>query len=123
MTNEEINKAIAEHLGWKLCEREVQGLNEVYWVPPGVKDCPEAVWAFCAQYPPEYATNLNAMHEAEKMLTESQREQFRDELVKTFSKRFGYRALIACIEECIHATASQRAEAFLRAIGKWKENE
>jgi hypothetical protein len=62
--------------------------------------------------PPDYLHDLNAMHEAEASL-------------------FGTNYWVACKYERLitrmasswawHATASQRAEAFLRTIGKWKE--
>lgn len=62
----------------------------------------------------DYTHNLNAMHEAEKELTPSQLWKYYILLGdvgyggNNHWKRF-------------HATAAQRAEAFLRAIGKWKE--
>jgi len=58
---------------------------------------------------PGYLTDLNAMHEAEKVLIE------RDEWAnyeRTLTKRHLYP---------IRATAAQRAEAFLRTLGKWTD--
>jgi hypothetical protein len=55
-----------------------------------------------------YCGDLNAMHEAEKMLTPTQIEDYIIEVMQ-FS------------HEPIIATARQRAEAFLRTLGKWEE--
>jgi hypothetical protein len=54
-----------------------------------------------------YCTDLNAMHDAEKTLTSAQ--------------LLDYVALLfdSCYEATL-ATARQRAEAFLRALGKWE---
>jgi hypothetical protein len=64
---------------------------------------------------PDYANNLNAMHEAESTLS------FADQ------RRYG-RTLGEVLDDCIgspdhdwHATARQRAEAFIRTFGTWKE--
>lgn len=58
---------------------------------------------------PNYCTNLNAMHEAEEFITGA---IFRDyfEWLTRNAKGLG-----------IRATARQRAEAFLRALGKWEK--
>jgi hypothetical protein len=58
--------------------------------------------------PPDYCNDLNAMHEAEKVLTFKDWEFYCDELGGSF-------------QGCAHATARQRAEAFLRTLGKWEE--
>lgn len=65
---------------------------------------------------PDYLNDLNAMHEAEKLLTQW------EELV-SYHSWLGYCGGNSTIEvhNCIHATAAQRAEAFLRTIGKWEE--
>jgi hypothetical protein len=59
---------------------------------------------------PDYLNDLNAMAEAEKVLNNVQRERYRTELVYSHSGRD------------VFATAAQRAEAFLRTIGKWEEH-
>lgn len=67
---------------------------------------------------PDYLNDLNAMHEAEKVLfamdgfiqNEGHRTRYLDNLLKIC--RGGFHA-------GIHATAAQRAEAFLRSIGQW----
>ena len=62
-------------------------------------------------YVPNYLKDLNAMHEAEKVLNEKQDHIMNDTLWDMCEGR----------KYLWHATASQRAEAFLRTIGKWKE--
>jgi hypothetical protein len=60
---------------------------------------------------PDYLNDLNAMHEAENTVIKPQR------LWYPYCLRLEGRSF----QESIGATASQRAEAFLRTIGKWKE--
>ena len=81
MTDQQINAAIAAHLG---ITRKT-----------GI---------------PDFSGDLNEMHEAEKVLLAIQWYDYASRLN----------------EDCwhwalIHATARQRAEAFLRTIGKWEE--
>ncbi len=67
---------------------------------------------------PYYLEDLNAMHEiVDAVLVEAGRKgDWRgwDSYVQTLSEMVG-------IEGAIEATASQRAEALLRVLGKWKE--
>ena len=61
---------------------------------------------------PEYLTDLNAMHDAEKRLNSQQQERFLKLLFDNFGERGWW--MIA------HATATQRAEAFLKTLNLWK---
>lgn len=61
---------------------------------------------------PDYLNDLNAMHEAEKVLNEKQEHIMNDTLWDLMSGR----------KYLWHATAAQRAEAFLKTIGKWEED-
>jgi hypothetical protein len=84
------------------------------------------------QLPPDYLNDLNAMHEAEKVLLTGDRwhdrlERYSSKLmavmedsdpvshVRFMNNRVGLRYYT------LHATASERAEAFLRILGKWEE--
>jgi len=58
---------------------------------------------------PDYLNDLNAMHDAENSLTTSQMTTMSQYLHRRLGMLWGF------------ATASQRAEAFLRTMGKWKE--
>ena len=100
MTPEQQRIAIAEACGWKPDKR---GLG---WLSPHGYYSPE----------PDYLNDLNAMHDAEEMLIGDEPEN--SELWCDFQTNL----VIACPAYLsYHATASQRAEAFLKTIGKWKE--
>jgi hypothetical protein len=90
MTQEEQRTAIAEACGWKT----------------GYRDAVSSVTAL-----PNYLNDLNAMHEAEKVLTSEQVTSYVYSL-ESMNERWSTPAF---------ATAAQRAEAFLRTIGKWRE--
>lgn len=79
MTNNSINIAIAEIIG-----------ADLHW--KAAKD---------------YCSDLNAMHEAEKVLTKEHCDSYEHRLGMTVNRPW-------------HATARQRAEAFLRTLGKWE---
>jgi hypothetical protein len=104
MTDEKINIAIAEACGWT-------GFN-----PDNIPDClqytaraPSGKWGLI----PDYCNDLNAMHEAEKILSDESHADYACELVKTIRRNGEW-------FESVSATAAQRAEAFLRTINKWE---
>lgn len=93
MTDQQINQAIAEACG--IVGKDQYG--PLYQTPDGwVVDCPK------------FVTCLNAIHEAEKTLTSA---QLLDYIAFLFDATY----------EATVATARQRAEAFLRTLGKWEE--
>lgn len=96
MTDEQINAAIAQACG-------IVGKDEygpLYQTPEGwVVDCPN------------FTTDLNAMHEAEKVLTDDQLWRMAREIERNDEQWY------------FRATARQRAEAFLRTLGKWEEEQ
>jgi hypothetical protein len=55
-----------------------------------------------------FSSDLNAMHHAEKFLSANQLLDYIGHLPKTW-------------EQTVCATPRQRAEAFLRTLGKWEE--
>jgi hypothetical protein len=66
--------------------------------------------------------DLNAMHEAEKVLTQDQRGQIVDELCEIVLREKNTESgPMTAIISAFFATARQRAEAFLRTLGKWEE--
>lgn len=72
---------------------------------------------------PDYLNDLNAMHEAEKELREPQVMAYILKL-RDIVERIDDTGENGIEMTLIHLTAAQRAEAFLRTIGKWKaENE
>ena len=109
MKDEEINVAIAEACGWTRVRGMTQAKDDLEpkcWLPKGKTDPWKAVHK-C----PDYCNDLNAMHKAEAMLLEG---------VNWEGYHNGLRDMIFPVW---HANARQRAEAFLRTVGKWKEAE
>ena len=96
MTPDKQRIAIAETCG--IVSEDKWG--SLYKTPRGIlRDCPD------------YLNDLNAMHEAEKVLDYNQMNRYQNiEL-----SRFVYTGTTWICS----ATAAQRAEAFLRTIGKW----
>ena len=95
MTDQQINAAIAQACG-------IMGKDEygpLYQTSDGwVVDCPN------------FATDLNAMHEAENWLSPIDRDHYIDTLGDMFDSAWAF-AL---------ADARSRAEAFLKTLGKWE---
>lgn len=109
MTNEQINAAIALHLGWTgIVSDPCLG---VMGIPPAKNDV-DPVFIRNATW----TNDLNAMHEAEKVLAPKN--------WNNFSKNWWVYCKLLRVndaDKAIHATARQRAEAFLRTLGKWEE--
>lgn len=104
MSEEEINIAIAQACGWSNDDIK--------------RGCTLRGVSF---HVPDYCNVLNVMHEAEKVLAYEQAEQFEDELcdicdMENRNKEYPLPFRFAVV----HATARQRAEAFLKTIGKWE---
>jgi hypothetical protein len=70
---------------------------------------------------PDYLNDLNAMHEAEKMLTQDQLIDYSRHLGKLVTIHLPASRAAWMDFKLINSTASQRAEAFQGTIGKWKE--
>jgi hypothetical protein len=100
MTDEQINQRIAEACGWTDCV--VHPEFGLMGTPPDTHGLRTAV-----DY---YTVDLNAMAEAEKVLV----NQF------TTIEEAYWRNLQQVKPHPIYATARQRAEAFLRTLGKWE---
>lgn len=68
---------------------------------------------------PDYLGDLNAMHEVEFEIRydECEQEKFENALLDVIVRQGGYQYAY----QLIHASASQRAEAFLRTLGLWEE--
>ena len=105
MTDQQINQAIAEACGW----RKEDGVY--MWTVNRIDcTCPE-LWDWC--------NDLNAMHDAESLLYRMGPE-FARQLLEIVSRDAGPGVLYAHGSFAhVHATARQRAEAFLLTLGKW----
>lgn len=110
MTNDQINAAIAEACGWIYFDG---------WHHPN-----------CRGSLPNYCNDLNAMHEAEKVLDGvhswngeehhwSAEEAYMGHITDIIARDSGQKTSDDWQFLC--ATARQRAEAFLRTLGKWEE--
>ena len=105
--------AIAESCGWKNVDA---GAGRVWGFTTRHKGTPSES-DVCVDVP-DYLNDLNAMREAEKVLTPTEFEAYRWilwGLCKQPQVTEWNRAYLS-------ATAAQRAEAFLRTIGKWEES-
>ena len=120
MSDEEQRIVIAEahEWEWKVCTTY---LGEFYgWFSPNLTfylgaDSDEK--AKHVELLPDYLNDLNAMHEVERTLVRN------DSRVSVGSWAY-YLAQLADVtaeQHPIDATARDRAEAFLRTLGKWKE--
>jgi hypothetical protein len=122
MTDEHINKAIAEFLGWDDVEivdtsgrwndTVPQRLRPI-GIPPTWKNKPFIYKTEC----PEWHTDLNAMHVALKSLDGEQFHDYGFNLVEVLDEDAGD----GPCPYSWQATARQQAEAFLRTVGKWEE--
>ena len=117
MSDQEINIAIAEACGWKF-EQTEEGGKITYPCGFACKFFPIS-WAeekFLKTIP-NYCEDLNAMNEAENWMIANKSLmnfwKYADNLKRHFSNLGD--------DGCIHATARQRAEAFLLAIGKLED--
>jgi hypothetical protein len=102
MNPEKQRIAIAQACGWKRCIHVTDfrdGCNG---------ENPRGIFTVL----PDYLNDLNAMHEAEKLLANDQCAAYLVILARSLPE--------AGLDSwAFHATASQRAEAFLKTLGLW----
>ena len=118
MNTEKQRIVIAEACGWKCCRTE-QG--HLAW---GVN--PETGYQ---QKLPSYLVDLNAMHEAELLLpklTKYPNDVYKEWVHQLWAVVRGRHAVFSVSSQVIgelfaDATATQRAEAFLRTLNLWAE--
>lgn len=94
MTNDQINRAIAEACGWK---------------PKRQTKLTRMGFRVSYENTPNYCEDLNAMHEAEKTI------------YKHHNLWSAYYYHVGAGAQGLHATARKKAEAFPRTLGKWEE--
>ena len=112
--------AIAEACGW-IPHPDNANINVKHWTLGGSKYgergakrasskiINDDTWGLDQSLLPDYLNDLNAMHEAEKMLTAKQWDEYGGQLECT----------PYVIQNWIHATAARRAEAFLKTLNLW----
>jgi hypothetical protein len=116
MNQEQQRTAIAEACGWKRQEPDSCFFD----------DPTESFQVYVVDLP-DYTADLNAMREAEDVLTEEQLYDYGNKLDWVTLPKTSME--MCCVHspeagmypELFRATAAQRAEAFLRTIGKWAE--
>ena len=122
MSDEQINIAIAEACGWKPIIISTDMMGKPF---PGWDE------------PPNYCNNLNAMHEAENvgLVTVGHWICYMENLSKNspapnhataweLAVRMSHndhKGVLYALAGFVRAKARQRAEAFLRTIGKWED--
>ena len=102
---------IAEACGWKNVDA---GAGRVWGFTTRHKGTPSES-DVCVDIP-NYLNDLNAMHEAEELFYAKPDTLEGAERMRDYSKW-----LCRIAKYPLHATATQRAEAFIRTIGKWEE--
>jgi len=105
MNQEKQRIAIAEACGKGRYEPIVHELPFVKWKRDGVA---------CAAPPPDYLNSLDAMHEAESILDWNQMNVYQNTHLRRMLTESGWMC---------RPTAAQRAEAFLKTLGLWTEEE
>ena len=116
MKTDEMDRAIAEHLGWEFIPCHDDGFGRATgetWRDPDGDIGP---------FPPSYSTDVNAMREAEQILFaryHDAKDIFIDRLCRIMDPVSGYRKQSAV--DIIDATAEQHARAFVETIGKWRD--
>ena len=110
MTPEQINRAIAQACGWRSMPFD-------HWLDPQgeVRGCFGA--GDEQKFLPNYHGDLNAMHEAEKVLMADWNlmNAYQNHELPKFVKSTNSNWLC-------RATAAQRAEAFLKTLGLWEKS-
>lgn len=114
MTPEAQRIAIAEVCGWKDCYLGSMTGKTFGWPPIPVSRKSGEVGDVIL---PNYTGDLNAMHEAEKVLEHD--EKLRGRYFMFLDRKTGNTPTIFHV---IRATAAQRAEAFLKTLNLWTES-
>jgi hypothetical protein len=119
MNEQKQRTAIAKACGWTQNKRGS-------WVDPSGR-CVYESWGptYPGAVPPYYLEDLNAMHEAEKTLEDRQHQYYYRHLEEIqsgcpYEPDSYYGA--GWIYHNVHAIAAQRAEAFLKTLGLWEDD-
>jgi len=116
MNKEKQRIAIAEACGWKVIPKEDGILLGLYRPNENKSICSSNTRRGLAGFTPDYLNDLNAMHEAEKLLTGYDSA--------TGDSQYG--RYITGLQQITNwnrvpcATAAQRAEALLKTLNLWK---
>ncbi len=111
MKPEAQNQAIFESLGWKFVPPVPGGSRFIVCKEDLPRWKRARKWAFIDEIP-DYVNDLNAIAEAEKTIPDSPGSVWRMQLEWVCGTMGGM----------LRATAAQRAEAYLKALGLWRED-
>ena len=114
MSPEKQRIAVAKAIGWTNIKIiPLPASNKKHSGEAGVSVCGarHPSWGFGSCSVPDYPNDLNAMHEAEKVLTEHQNDSIYPRNLGAWRNP----------TKAIYAPAAQRSEAFLRTLGLWEE--
>jgi hypothetical protein len=117
MNKEKQRIAIAEACGWKMHDHPDCLAKKEGWVSRGWETWvmnPSGLLVFKHDIP-NYLNDLNAMHQAEKVLRDDREAAFRGWLWLAHGQPEMRCAIV-------HATAAQRARAFLETLGLWEDD-
>lgn len=124
MTPEAQRIAIAESLGWERVPVPFTvGKNTVDWIVLEKEGQRASVFTGTI---PDYLNDLSAMLEAESALSNLDHQKlclFLHKSIMGTLDNFDVNGNcnLECVSRVVKATATQRAEAFLRALGKWDD--
>jgi len=118
LTDQEKRIKVTEACGWTTIHKGTHYDTEhkVYGEPPATfaMRVPANRGHACTELP-DYANDLNAMHETEKVLTDDQTDSYRKTLMDSMIKHGG-----PCgYSDAISATAAQRFDAFGKTLNLW----
>lgn len=129
MTTQDQRIALAEWDGWNSYKCGASSVAPGKWrlVPPNPKQLVAELFetreeAF-VEYTPDYPSDLNAVHELEKKLTEQQRLFYMRKLIQDESVDDAFHVTNGMVWDMTHANAAQRCEALCRMLWpeRWKD--
>lgn len=125
MTPEQQRIAIAEACGWEFAGGYPQKMakNEKLGQPWQYMNGQHCSDGTILKGVPDYLSDLNAMHEAEKVLYDdrAKSERYAEFILDILEMPTPFIGTARCAFLTNHATAAQRAEALLKTIGKWED--
>lgn len=121
MTPQAQQRAIAIACGWKDIVRTVDHRKELVGVNThNMRLVHGGEYVESILPIPDYLNDLNAMHEAVMALPSNTRDLVNLKLCEITAGNFDH-SETHDMDAALNATAAQRAEAFLKTIGKWVE--
>lgn len=113
MTDKEINRAIAEHIGWTIFAQDPNGIIKSWKAPTG------EIWPD-VYAPLNFTENLHHMLRIETELPGAHYFCWIDNLCLTTNGPLAENdGSYNEVSKMLLATPRQRAEAYLRTVGKW----